>query len=751
MARARSSSPTASRSKAHSSVRPAPSGQRIGPDCTHGVRARTDLFSLPDGLATGEALWTDSKSGSNYVGEFLEGRKHGQGILKDRDGSTFVGRFEKNMRLVGSAKVKNATYTGPMGPGFQLVASADPLEPGREVAHAMLEPTPEDDELFLPKKPEPEITPFGLKWEYLGRKPPAAGEELLNPDLADALQDSKTKFTAQEWASLQPHFQILSRTGAGKFDIADLRPEHYILAGARYYRAAGTPEGGADYKPPPSAKPAQSDPSPGSPASTSSRSSSSSRASQEEQPAEEAAAGTQQPDGFTHGSIVYDDGTQYTGEWVNGWRHGRGWCKWKDGRGYAGQWIRGQPEGPGKFTWPDGSWYHGEVVNGLRQGRGKLKYANGNVYEGDWEAGVKHGVGRWISNGEDKDRSTVYVGAYVNGLAEGHGSMSWPTTRAPKPPKPQQQEAFVHEVFGRAPEDGGQDGDESGAPMAAEEEEEPELPNTTYVGEFRAGQRHGKGTFTQPVSILVTPVVDEAPQEEVQLEEDTDERKARKKAIMEEVERKQREKEEADKAAGRKKKKKKRGVEKIEVISNVYEGEWHSGKYHGQGKLIKADGSEYEGEFRFDTVHGAGRYRSKDGDVYEGKFVQGQRHGVGKYTAAHGEVYDGEWNENIAHGYGKYIKADGEVYEGNFLGGHRTGKESKILYTNGDVYEGDVEDGRAYGVGVLMYADGETTFKGEFRMGKRHGKGTIINVVGGETLVTEGVWNRGQLVEDEMT
>ena len=52
---------------------------------------------------------------------------------------------------------------------------------------------------------------------------------------------------------------------------------------------------------------------------------------------------------------------------------------------------------------------------------------------------------------------------------------------------------------------------------------------------------------------------------------------------------------------------------------------------------------------------------------------------------------------------------------------------------------------------MLMYADGETTFKGEFRMGKKHGRGTMINVVGGETIVTEGVWNRGHVVEDEMT
>jgi hypothetical protein len=50
-----------------------------------------------------------------------------------------------------------------------------------------------------------------------------------------------------------------------------------------------------------------------------------------------------------------------------------------------------------------------------------------------------------------------------------------------------------------------------------------------------------------------------------------------------------------------------------------------------------------------------------------------------------------------------------------------------------------------------MYADGETTYKGEFRQGKQHGKGTIINIVGGETLVTQGKWNRGHLLDEDMT
>ena len=46
------------------------------------------------------------------------------------------------------------------------------------------------------------------------------------------------------------------------------------------------------------------------------------------------------------------------------------------------------------------------------------------------------------------------------------------------------------------------------------------------------------------------------------------------------------------------------------------------GKRHGNGHLIKDDGSEYQGDFRFDSLHGAGRWRSREGDVYEGKFAE---------------------------------------------------------------------------------------------------------------------------------
>jgi len=229
-----------------------------------------------DGRPNGEAHWTDSTTGWNYVGEFVDGKKHGQGILKDSEGSTFVGRFEKNLRIVGSARVRNATYTGPM--------VGTPLEPGKEVADAMLQPTKEDDELFADEKPK-EIGPWSED-----------GVEKSAPD-ADDLPMQSTDETLGD--------------------------------------------GGNLVETAPSSEPSAHAISPASPASTTE--SSAHRGSPKDKEASrvlEPVPPAPAPDGFTHGSIVFDDEIQYTGEWVNGWRHGRGWCKWQDGREYSGRQAR---------------------------------------------------------------------------------------------------------------------------------------------------------------------------------------------------------------------------------------------------------------------------------------------------------------------------------------------------------------------------------------------------------------------------
>ena len=45
-----------------------------------------------------------------------------------------------------------------------------------------------------------------------------------------------------------------------------------------------------------------------------------------------------------------DSGAQYTGQWLQGFRHGRGEIKFWDGSTYVGDWYLGYACGYGKFT-----------------------------------------------------------------------------------------------------------------------------------------------------------------------------------------------------------------------------------------------------------------------------------------------------------------------------------------------------------------------------------------------------------------
>ena len=49
---------------------------------------------------------------------------------------------------------------------------------------------------------------------------------------------------------------------------------------------------------------------------------------------------------------IYNGGRGWQGEWLNGYRHGRGSVLWPDGTSYTGQWMQGFPHGPGTWCAP---------------------------------------------------------------------------------------------------------------------------------------------------------------------------------------------------------------------------------------------------------------------------------------------------------------------------------------------------------------------------------------------------------------
>ena len=69
-------------------------------------------------------------------------------------------------------------------------------------------------------------------------------------------------------------------------------------------------------------------------------------------------------------------GASYEGQWLGGFRHGRGIMKFADGATYEGQWFLGRAHGKGKFTHVQGETYEGDWVDDMRHGKGLSIHVN---------------------------------------------------------------------------------------------------------------------------------------------------------------------------------------------------------------------------------------------------------------------------------------------------------------------------------------------------------------------------------------
>lgn len=104
---------------------------------------------------------------------------------------------------------------------------------------------------------------------------------------------------------------------------------------------------------------------------------------------------------------MWNDGTKYIGQFLNGAPHGRGKLildncdtyegEWKNDqasgygclitstKSYTGRWLNDVYEGEGEEKWKDGSTYKGEFKNGLKHGYGVYKWSDSTTYSGNWK------------------------------------------------------------------------------------------------------------------------------------------------------------------------------------------------------------------------------------------------------------------------------------------------------------------------------------------------------------------------------
>lgn len=118
------------------------------------------------------------------------------------------------------------------------------------------------------------------------------------------------------------------------------------------------------------------------------------------------------------GRYTFASGAWYEGDFVGGKFHGQGTYHWTSGDVYVGQWKDDVRTGRGKLTFADGAWYEGDFVDGKFQGTGTRVYSNGARYEGQWKNHKCHGQGKLIyANG------SWYEGSFSEGKFNGQGTM----------------------------------------------------------------------------------------------------------------------------------------------------------------------------------------------------------------------------------------------------------------------------------------------------------------------------------------
>ncbi|KAK7089712.1 MORN repeat-containing protein 3-like [Littorina saxatilis] len=115
------------------------------------------------------------------------------------------------------------------------------------------------------------------------------------------------------------------------------------------------------------------------------------------------------------GTLSYPDGKggykkEYSGGWKNNWRHGYGTEFYTEDEFYEGEWYGGKRSGWGRMYFKDGTIYEGEWFDDQRNGQGMLRQVNENRHEGSWKDGMKNGPGKFYY----LDSGQVFEGVWVN-------------------------------------------------------------------------------------------------------------------------------------------------------------------------------------------------------------------------------------------------------------------------------------------------------------------------------------------------
>ncbi|XP_054613083.1 MORN repeat-containing protein 3 [Dunckerocampus dactyliophorus] len=140
-------------------------------------------------------------------------------------------------------------------------------------------------------------------------------------------------------------------------------------------------------------------------------------------------------DGYGICSVLVADtkmyAKKYCGEWRSGMKHGHGTYFYDNSAVYEGEWSRDQRCGWGRMLFNHGDVYEGEWMKDKEHGLGVIRYANGNWYDGSWKEGRKSGHGKFYYS----DKGQLYEGLWVKGEAKCGTLSDFGRDDAPRPTK----------------------------------------------------------------------------------------------------------------------------------------------------------------------------------------------------------------------------------------------------------------------------------------------------------------------------
>lgn len=101
---------------------------------------------------------------------------------------------------------------------------------------------------------------------------------------------------------------------------------------------------------------------------------------------------------------------EYTGDWLNDKKTGRGTMFYQNGNRYDGLWLDDKPHGEGRMIYANGDVYEGMWFMGQRSGYGVITKRNGDHFEGHWVNDKREGQGSYFFAQKNK----VFVGEWVD-------------------------------------------------------------------------------------------------------------------------------------------------------------------------------------------------------------------------------------------------------------------------------------------------------------------------------------------------